>query len=86
MIYDELTAGSVKFIVAEDGTEQIERHPPTSKDLRAARALKSLVDQLNGLTQANQQLQSTNDSLFQELNLLRQQNEKCSVVSEPVVS
>lgn len=80
MIYDELMAGSLKFSVAEDGTEQIERRPPTSKDLRAARGLQSLSTQLNQLGIAYQQLQVTNDSLFQEINLLRQQNEKRSMV------
>jgi hypothetical protein len=52
MIYDELMQGTPIFKVQEDGTETIEWRPPTSKELRAANAIKATLEQYNGLLRA----------------------------------
>lgn len=86
MIYDELMAGRVSFQVNPDGTETHQTHAPTSRELRAAREIKKLAEQLQQLGVAHQQLQNLNHQLFQELEHYRNQHEqRQSVVQEPVV-
>ena len=85
MIYDELMAGRVSFIVNPDGTESFQTHAPTSKELRAAREIKKLAEQLQQLSIAHQQMQNLNHQLFQELEHFRKLNEERSMVQEPVV-
>lgn len=80
-IVDELLNGTVKFIVQEDGTETIERRPPTALAIRAANTIRKMAEELRGLNEANQ-------TLFRQYNenlqLLEKLNEKRSVVPEHV--
>ncbi len=80
-LIQELTDGQVEF---KDGGEII-RHPPTATMLRAARAIKQLLDQhegnmhtVNGLSRQNndilktlQQLRDDNDRLTKDIESLR---------------
>lgn len=56
-IIQELKTGTPIFKVLEDGTETVELKPPTSKELRAARALESLHHQLQGMARSLESLQ-----------------------------
>ena len=65
MLHDELMQGTQKFIVQEDGSETIELRPPTQRDLRAGRELKTLHEQLNNIMIAYNQLQAQHQALVQ---------------------
>lgn len=75
-IIDELLAGTMKFQVQEDGTETIERRPPTSLAIRAANAIRNIAAQYEGLERAHTTLLKQHNELQKEL------NEKRGVVSE----
>jgi chromosome segregation ATPase len=82
-IIDELLSGTVKFTVQEDGTETIERRPPTSLAIRAANTIKSLAEQLEGLNRVNQTLFTQYNQNLAELEKLNAQR---SVVQEHVAT
>lgn len=63
----DLTDGSVEY---KDNGEVI-RHPPTATMLRAARAIKQLLEQDAGNMRAAQSLQQQNQQLLQELENVR---------------
>jgi hypothetical protein len=71
MIYDELMQGTPIFRVKDDGSETIEVKPPTSKEIRAARHIAALTNQLDGLSRANIQLTNDNHKLHAEVDRLR---------------
>lgn len=68
-IEQELRQGTVKFTVQEDGTETIERRPPTARDIRAANEiarLRFLVDslsrQFNGITKPVEEVKNATNT------------------------
>lgn len=88
-IIQELKQGTPRFQVKEDGSETVEYKPPTSKELRAARALEALIAQLEGLNRANQtlvqQLQQAEfaiRSFSQQVAELRENAEKLKSTTE----
>jgi hypothetical protein len=76
-LIQELKEGTLKITVNDDGTESIERRPPTSLALRAANALTATINQLEGLSRAY-------NSLEVQFKKLEELYEKCSMVQEPV--
>lgn len=75
-IIQELTSPIPRFEVKEDGTEVVTYKAPTSLNIRAANTIKSLVQQLEGLTRAYQSLD------LQHNNNLRELDEKRRMVSQ----
>lgn len=67
MIYDELIQGMRTFKVADDGTETYTDHPPNRRELRAAAAIKQLIEVNQGLERANATLHNGNITLQHEL-------------------
>lgn len=70
----DLTEGSVEY---KDNGEVI-RHPPTATMLRAARAIKQLLEQDAGNMRVAHQLQQQNQQLLQELENVRNEYTKLS--------
>lgn len=67
-IYDELMNGTISYQVKEDGSETQITHPPTSKDLRAARAIMHLSHQVQVLTEYSSNLQNQYNLLLELFN------------------
>lgn len=70
-LYNELINGSVEF--RDEGV--VIQHPPTSLALRAARMLKQLADTNDTNMIVISQLERNQQELFNEIQLLKEQNE-----------
>ena len=66
-LYNELTSSNTQYL--ENG--EMRSNPPTSLQLRAARALKQLFEETQGLGRAYIQLQQEVAKLHEELELLK---------------
>lgn len=70
-LYNELINGSIEF--RDEGV--VVQHPPTSLALRAARMLKQLTDTNDTNMIVISQLERNQHELFNEIKLLKEQNE-----------
>jgi hypothetical protein len=70
-LYNELINGSIEF--RDEGV--VIQHPPTSLALRAARMLKQLADTNDTNMIVISQLERNQHELFNEVKLLKEQNE-----------
>lgn len=66
-LLSDLTNGTTEY--RENG--EVIRHPPNTIMLRAARTLKQLVDQANGLARTSESLTHQNQQLLNEISTLR---------------
>lgn len=70
-IIQELRAGTVHFGTQPDNTEGFSTRPPTSLNLKAARAIEAFVQVTQGLERANQTLAQQLEQTTGELNAQR---------------
>lgn len=85
MILEELKQGSIYFSNDGNGNEHITRRPPSTKDLRAARAIEELNAKFEGLLRAYHTLEAEYTYTKNEYEKLRSLQESKTDEEQPGV-